>query len=415
MKPIILGGGLAGLSLAYFLKGNSIILEKEKKPGGLCRSFKFNNFFYDIGTHTMFSKDREILNLLASLTKTHRIVRSNKIYHNGKLIRYPFEGNLADLDDKDREYCLREFLHNPYERYLPQNLLQFFLKTFGEGITNLNLRPYNQKVWKLDPAYLDMSVAERISKTPSTKSTRAEAFYPDKGGIQRVIDAFLRIIDGKSKVICPIKIKSIHKKKGLWLVKTNKGDFSSKLLISCMPLPELFRLIKAPAEITRAVNELKYNSIYIVTVQAKRDKVGDNLALYFADKDIIFNRISRLNFLGKNYCPADNNSVLSVEITYRPQSYLDTFKKEEIKKMVINDLDKLNLVKKEDVVDVDFRSFAYAYVVYSLNYKKNKDRVLKYLSNIGIHCCGRSAEFQYLDMDAVVEHSRKLAKKLDEE
>ena len=50
-----------------------------------------------------------------------------------------------------------------------------------------------------------------------------------------------------------------------------------------------------------------------------------------------------------------------------------------------------------------------------MNYKKNKDRVLKYLSNIGIHCCGRSAEFQYLDMDAVVEHSRKLAKKLDEE
>ncbi|HBD93162.1 MAG TPA: hypothetical protein DC057_03220, partial [Spirochaetia bacterium] len=38
MKPIIIGGGIAGLSLAYFLKKNSIVLEKEKTPGGLCRS-----------------------------------------------------------------------------------------------------------------------------------------------------------------------------------------------------------------------------------------------------------------------------------------------------------------------------------------------------------------------------------------
>lgn len=38
MAVIILGGGLAGLSLAHFLNARSIVLEKENTPGGLCRS-----------------------------------------------------------------------------------------------------------------------------------------------------------------------------------------------------------------------------------------------------------------------------------------------------------------------------------------------------------------------------------------
>ena len=33
-KVIILGGGIAGLSLAYFLDNKSIILEKNKQLGG---------------------------------------------------------------------------------------------------------------------------------------------------------------------------------------------------------------------------------------------------------------------------------------------------------------------------------------------------------------------------------------------
>jgi len=32
---------------------------------------------------------------------------------------------------------------------------------------------------------------------------------------------------------------------------------------------------------------------------------------------------------------------------------------------------------------------------------------------MGIHCCGRFAEFEYLNMDGVVAHSYKLAKKLE--
>ena len=94
-------------------------------------------------------------------------------------------------------------------------------------------------------------------------------------------------------------------------------------------------------------------------------------------------------------------------------SHLSALKKEEIQQRVIDDLDKLNLIKKKDVIDAVSRNFKYAYVIYDLEHRKNADRVLKYLLNVGIRCCGRFAEFEYLNMDAVVEHSYKLAKKLN--
>ena len=45
-------------------------------------------------------------------------------------------------------------------------MLQFFLKTFGEGITKTYLQPYNEKIWKYDPSFMDVQMVERIPKPP---------------------------------------------------------------------------------------------------------------------------------------------------------------------------------------------------------------------------------------------------------
>ena len=166
MKTIILGGGLAALSLASFLDCESIILEKEKETGGLCRSFEMNGVYHDIGPHILFSKNEKILEHMKALCPMDMIKRSNKIFYDGKLIKYPFENDLAALSKEENEYCLHEFLNNPYEDYNSGNMLQFFLKTFGEGITRSYLQPYNEKIWKFDPAFMDTQMVERIPKPP---------------------------------------------------------------------------------------------------------------------------------------------------------------------------------------------------------------------------------------------------------
>ena len=203
MDTIILGAGLAGLSLASYLDQESLIIEKNESIGGLCRSFSLNQIFYDIGPHILFSKNKTVLNHVTNLIDTNQIKRSNQIMFKNKLIKYPFENDLYHLPEKDRDYCLEAYLNNPYEEKEATNMLDFFLKTFGEGITKLYLEPYNQKIWKYDPKKLDTQMVERIPKPPkedvikSAKGIPTEGYthqlhfhYPKKGGVQALIQAF---------------------------------------------------------------------------------------------------------------------------------------------------------------------------------------------------------------------------------
>ena len=425
-KTLILGGGIAGLSLAYFLKRPSVILEKEKQVGGLSRSFDFNGIAYDIGPHIMFSKNKEILALHTSLVDTNQIRRSNQIFYKGRLVKYPFENDLAALPAEDRDYCLNEFLNNPYETYAPKNMDQFFLKTFGEGITRLYLRPYNEKIWKFDPSCLDLQMVERIPKPPkediikSANGVPTEGYlhqlyfhYPKKGGFQSLVDAYTHEASKRAQILPSIEIQRLSRKGRLWTVETNQGAFSTKTLVNCMPLHQLFRFLDAPEPVKRSLAALRYNSIHIVIVQAKKDKIGDHFALYFPDKDILFHRLSKLNFLGENYSLPDGGSTLQLEVTFRPGSHLGTLGAETIKKRVVADLEKLGFVAPDDVTGIELRTFEYAYVIYDLDHRKNADRVLKYLRGIGIRCSGRFAEFEYMNTDAVAEHSQKLAAEID--
>ena len=231
MTVLILGGGIAGLSLAHFLKGKSVILEKEQEIGGLCRSFALNGVSYDVGPHILFSKNTEVLEFHKSLVKTNAIRRSNKIFHKGKLVKYPFENDLAALDEEERDYCLKEFLNNPYEDYVPQNMLQFFLKTFGEGITKLYLQPYNEKIWKLDPSCMDTQMVERIPKPPkedilkSAQGIETEGYthqlnfyYPQAGGMESLVQAYARLIQEKAEIKRGVAITRITKGAGGWTV-----------------------------------------------------------------------------------------------------------------------------------------------------------------------------------------------------
>lgn len=426
MSTIILGGGIAGLSLAHFLKGKSLILEKESQLGGLSRSFVMNGVPYDIGPHIIFSKNQEVLKLHTSLIETNKIRRSNRIYHKGVFVKYPFENDLGALEPEERDYCLHEFLNNPYENYPAGNMQQFFLKTFGEGITRLYLQPYNQKIWKLDPSCLDTQMVERIPKPPredvikSAQGVATEGYthqlyfhYPKEGGFQSLVKAYAEKALAKCEIVRQASVQRLHKNGPHWQVHTNRGVFEGDTIINCMPLHELFRCLDAPAEVQSTVERLKFNSIHIVVVQVKKDKLGDNFAVYFSDPDILFHRLSKLNFLGDSYCLPGGGSSLMAEITFRPNSYLQNLDREAIKRRVVADLAKLNLIDDIDVLDVDVKTFPYAYVIYDLDHRKNTDFVLNYLSKIGIACCGRFAEFEYLNSDGVVERTRKLADKLN--
>ena len=424
MKTIVLGGGLAGLMVASELRDETIVLEKQKAVGGLCRSFEHDGIQCDIGPHILFSKNKEALDRLLRCTGTDQIKRSNQILHHGKRVKYPFENDLAALPEDEREYCLQEFLNNPYAGYRADTMLQFFLKTFGEGITRLYLQPYNEKIWKYDPSFMDTQMVDRIPKPPAEdiiKSARGEKTegyvhqlffnYPKNGGIQSVVEGCLNGTEGRVQVQTGVEVIGVHGKQGAWEIETSAGLVRGERLINAMPVHEFGKCLTLPDAVRTALDALMYNSIHVIALSVRKENMGDNFAYFIADKDVIFHRISKMDFLGPAYRRVDGGSTILCEITFRPGSWLAGFSQDAIVERVVSDLGKIGIAEKQDVISTSLWTEKYAYVVYDLDHAANKKLVSDHLSGLGIGSCGRFAEFEYYNMDRVTENAMALARK----
>ena len=433
MNIILLGGGIASISLSYFLQNNKNIenihiLEKENKIGGLLRSYKFGKIFYDVGPHIIFSKDKKnlktILNLLGK--NKAKIRRSNKIIFNKKiLIKYPFENELHKLPKLELEYALKMFLNNRYKKIKPKNMKQFFLKIFGEGILKLYLEPYNNKIWKYPISKMDTQIVARIPKPPnkdiinSAKGIDSEGYkhqlhfnYPVKGGIESLFNSFKKKLNKKIKIYTNQNILKINKNNEFFIIQTDKKKFKSEMLISTIPLNYFYKLFHPNKKTINYSNNLKYNSIYISVFKIKGNVGGNNFAFMIPDRDIIFHRISKLNFLGKNYYEK-NYSFFEIEITFRKGSKIDKLNKHLIINRIISGLFKINFIKKRsDIHSYVLKKFEYAYVIYNLEHRKSVDSIINYYNKCGVKFLGRWGTWEYLNSDQVIKNAKILSEEI---
>jgi len=421
----IIGGGVAGVSMSIFLsdKIRSTILESSSAKGGLASSFCYQGFYYDVGPHIIFSRNKEVLNFMLKVGDKDLLEhsRSNQIWYKGKLIQYPFENYLGLLDKKEKEMCLEDFLNNPYSDYEPQNMYQFFLKKFGYSITEKYLLPYNKKIWKFSPSFLDLQMVERIPNPPKEDVVsgaenefvegyqhQAKFFYPKSGGILSFFNKLTTYIPKNSNMKNNHQVKKIKKNKNKWIVECeNKEIFSFDRIVNCMPIHNFFDVLEMaiPKSTKQSLRNLKYNSMFVGIIIFSSDNAGNNFSLNIPDESIIFHRISKLNFLGEKHPP--NKSAFLFEITFIKGSSISKLKSDEIKDQVIDGFESMNLAKRFDCIGFEVQTIPKAYVVYDLNHRKNTDIALEFLKKNNISFCGRFAEFEYMNMDHVIESAMK--------
>lgn len=423
----ILGGGLSALAFAHFYSGKTVIYEKEDRLGGLCRSFETGGVCHDIGPHIFFSRNKEILEILTSLTPMNRLRRSNKILYKDRFVKYPFENELSALPEEDRDWCLDTFIDNPYRDYPADNMAAFFYKTFGEGITRAYLEPYNRKIWKFEPALMDTQMVGRIPNPPpediiaSARGEETEGYlhqlyfsYPEKGGTESIICALAAKCRDRLEVQLTSPLEKLEiKTDGTFRVTAGGKSRDFQQVVSTIPIHELIPRLDPPppAEVTDALGKLKYNSIHIIIIRTAQHNLGENLAVMVPRPDISFHRVTRLDYFGDNYRLPDG-STLMVEITFRPGDRFD-IAPEAIRDLVINDLDRVGLSPRSALRSADTLTFKYAYVIYDLDHRKNTDTVLSWLRSKGIESAGRFAAFEYINMNTAVEQAIACAKSID--
>jgi protoporphyrinogen oxidase len=427
METGILGGGLAGLTVAAHLEQDCEILEADERPGGHCQSVQEAGFTYDAGgPHIMFSRNQQTLDFMVSLLgdNVHRGRRNNKIFYNGRYVKYPFENGLYDLAPPDRYECLLHYIRNDYPP--PTNFKEWMYHTFGKGLTEKYLLPYNEKIWNVPAEQMSLDWVEgRVPKPPVEDVIKAavgvesegythqlQFYYPAFGGIESLPKGMERRV----RNITPgFPIRAIRRRAGEWMVSDGNRERRYERLVATIPIHELVQIVEGvPNEIRASVAALRYNSLFTVAIGLASARLPDYTAVYVPDPAILFHRISFPALFSPHNAPA-GKSIIQAEITANEGDGVWELTDEEVLRRVIADLQAMDLVRPEEICYTKVIRTRYGYVVQDFTYRQHLEKAKRYFEDLGIALCGRVAEFEYINMDQCIERGMKVAARLNHE
>jgi len=105
---VVIGAGPTGLSDAYHLGTDALLIEANDHVGGWCRSLVDNGFTFDFAGHIMFSNDPYVHEMYDKLLgdNVHWQDREAWIYSKEVFTRYPFQGSLYGLPPQVIKECI---------------------------------------------------------------------------------------------------------------------------------------------------------------------------------------------------------------------------------------------------------------------------------------------------------------------
>jgi protoporphyrinogen oxidase len=110
---------------------------------------------YDVGGHVIFSHYKYFDDCLdEALPKdddwsTHQ--RISYVRYKSQWVPYPFQNNISMLPKEDQVKCIDGLIDAAMASRTattkPQDFDEWILRTCGEGVADVFMRPYNYKVW----------------------------------------------------------------------------------------------------------------------------------------------------------------------------------------------------------------------------------------------------------------------------
>jgi protoporphyrinogen oxidase len=421
----ILGGGLSGLTLARFLheRGERIIvLEAEPQIGGLCRSRTHDGFTFDTGgSHIIFSKDSEVLSFMRRMIagNEQRNDRNTKIFYKQRYVKYPFENGLYELPEEDRFSCINGFVKTLIavekgEVPPPQNFREWIYYTFGPGIAECYMVPYNEKIWKFPTEQMSLHWVEgRIPRPPvediikSAIGIETEGYthqavfsYPLEGGIEALVTAIAQPV--LPFIRTGFRVTSVKNAGGKWQIGNGSETITADRVICTIPVQHLLPCLeRVPEKVTEACRALVYNSLVCVNIGI-RGQLPAISWLYVPDKTLgKTNRLSFPSNFSRHTAPEGCSAVLA-EITHQPGDEVSRLSDRELTDEVLRMLGEMKICTPEQVFFSSVERQPFAYVVYDLAYQENIATVQDYCRSQEIPLVGRFAQFEYLNMDGCI-------------
>jgi UDP-galactopyranose mutase len=422
---LVIGAGPAGLSAAYHLGADCLVLESEAEVGGLCRSFELGGTVFDYGGHAFFTKHEYARELALSLSEDGMYVQARQawVYSHGDFVPYPFQSNLYGLPQAIIDDCIAGLpINAAVGDRAPGNLDEWIAASFGDGIAKHFLRPYNEKLWAHPLNEIAPSGSERIvtpdveaitagarGRVPFTEFPNVNVGYPRRGGFANVWGGFERHVGDRIRRAC---VESIDLR-GRTVTMDTGEPLAYDRLVSTMPLTELVRRAAGGSPgLREAAGKLRHNSLHLVNIVVGRPIDTERQRVYAADPSIPFHKL----VLNSNSSPDLRERPvfgIQAEVSWSPHKPVDP---EALHDRVLSCLIGMGIVTADDpIVASSLVTVEHAYPVYTPETAAARSHIFDELAQCGVECAGRFGEWLYINSDDAVMRGKAAADRVEAE
>jgi len=421
-KAFILGAGPTGLitGLRLLERGWDIeIYEKEECVGGLCRTWKWNNFLVDIGPHIYHTPDVKLAQFWEDkfgdlFVHDDFWCKNVKGDMFSKYWDYPLSWESISRYPKElKQKILKEFKYLSNEKMATaENYTEYIKAQVGETLYQMFFKKYPQKIWglptdEMTPDWAPKRIELRQKITPFYHNQwNAVGKYGSGCVFERIKEKIIQLggiiytnTEIKGLIYQNVDITGIEfiNKESVFIKKDD-------VVISSLPLPILAGFLEYECL-------LSFRGLKIVHLAYNKKMVlpeGINWLYYDSDK-VYFHRITEPKKLSSCLAPHDK-TYLSAEIAISKGDKFDVMARNKLIQDVAEQIETVGLVKRSDVVDADVCT---EYSVYPLQYAGYQEELTKVRSVISkfqqLHSLGTGGDFHYADIQIIFHKAFDIA------
>ena len=435
-KIDILGGGPAGLSVAYFArkKGHDIcIYEGSSTIGGNCRTIKMGEYRFDTGAHRFHDKIPSITEEVKKLVgdDLKKINIPSKIYFDGRMIDFPlsFLSVMKNLKLSEILKIVVENFFNVFKANVEhKNFEELAYAKYGPTLSNLFLINYTEKLWgaranqlqttisgnRLKNLNISSMIIEMINKNRKVKHLEGSFYYP-RYGYGSIFDSIAEI-DGVN-IDLNSKVKKIyHENKKIKEIEFENGKIlEAKYIVNTLPINSIVRMLDPlPSKnLIKIANNLKFRNLKICLIELDFPKLSNNASIYFPDAHIPITRIYEPKNRSPQMAPRDKTS-LAIEVPYSQGDEISVLTDDEVMDKVKRTLTKEKLFKDSDVLNKRLVDIKNAYPILKVDNERNIRELVSFLQSFNNQkLIGRNIEFDYLHTHKIMDRAKYLVNTFD--
>ena len=414
---VILGGGPTGLGAARRLTEIGMVefrvFDENSQAGGLASSFvDGQGFTWDIGGHVQFSHypyfDGLMNDLLGDQWLEHE--RESWVWMRDRFIPYPLQNNIHLLPRNEFQQCVRGLIDSMKRGTAPlRDFHDWIEASFGAGLAEIFLLPYNFKVWAHNPSTMSYQwVGEHVAtvdlmrlltnvldgKEDKNWGPNNRFRFPLRGGTGQIWRTLAgRLPEGAFQpnhrcVRIDTAKRTLHFEDG----SQEKYD----RLISTIPLDVLISLTDIES-LNPCIEQFRYSTVHVVGIGLKGTPpphLKTKCWIYFPEDNCPFYRATVFS----NYSPNNVPDItrfwsLMVEVSESPYKPVD---RAGLPESVIEGLLAAKLIESpNDVASVWVHSACHGYPTPFLGRDRLVESILAELEKVSIYSRGRFGGWKY--------------------